>query len=256
MRRPEQTDIRTMEGSLDATARDHGQAFLGLGNVSRVLIGLALTVAVGFLVWWLADWAELADAVGTLVQRPELLAALLVSYTAAFALRAVAWRQLMTGRPGVFGLFTCLQAALLANHLLPFKLGEAARPLLATRRGVPLAEAATTTAVARLLDFGCLILIAAVAGALVASLDGRGEWLRSLSIPIVVVVGAAAGLALLRYRTSGPHGAGVSAGPVGQPAGAVGSNFGDTHPQGRIVDPAELGTGGGRAAGGGAGSGR
>ena len=201
MRRPEQTDIRTMEGSLDATARDHGQSFLGLGNVSRVLIGLALTVGVGFLVWWLADWAELADAVGTLVERPELLAALLVSYTAAFALRAVAWRQLMTGRPGVFGLFTCLQAALLANHLLPFKLGEAARPLLATRRGVPLAEAATTTAVARLLDFGCLILIAAMAGALVASLDGRGDWLRSLSIPIVVVVGAAAGLALLRYRT-------------------------------------------------------
>ena len=127
------------------------------------------------LVWWLADWAQLADAVATLGQRPELLAALLVSYTAAFALRAVAWRQLMTSPAGPFRLFTCIQAALLANHLLPFKLGEAARPLLASRRGVPLSEAAATTAVARLLDFACLILIAAVCGALVTSSGRQGR---------------------------------------------------------------------------------
>ena len=170
------------------------------GKGVRILVGLALTIAVGLLVWWLADWAELAHAVVTLGQRPELLAALLVSYTAAFALRTVAWRRLMTSASGTFGLFTSIQAALLANHLLPFKLGEAARPLLAARRGVPLSEAAATTAVARLLDFGCLILIAAVCGALVTSLDGRGDWLRSLAIPIVVVLGAGAALTLLRYR--------------------------------------------------------
>ncbi len=171
------------------------------GKGVRVLIGIALTVSVGSLVWWLADWAELAAAVVTLTQRPELLAALLVSYTAAFALRAVAWRQLMTSRAGVFGLFNCLQAGLLANHLLPFNLGEAARPLLATRRGAPLSEAAATTAVARLLDFACLILIAAVCGVVVSWLEGRGDWLRSLAVPFVVVAGAGAALTLLRYRT-------------------------------------------------------
>lgn len=171
------------------------------GKRSRILVGLALTAAVGLLVWWLADWAELAGSVVTLTQRPELLAALVVSYTAAFAVRAVAWRQLMTTRAGIFGLFNYLQAALLANHLLPFKLGEAARPLLASRRGVPLSEAAATTAVARLLDFCCLILIAAVCGALVTTLDARMDWLRSLAIPIAVVLATAAGLLALRYRT-------------------------------------------------------
>ena len=54
----------------------------------------------------------------------------------------MAWRQLISAGGSVFALFTFLQASLLANHLLPFKLGEAARPLLAARNGVPLAQAA------------------------------------------------------------------------------------------------------------------
>ena len=201
MRRTKETKTPTIEGSLDFPEQSYQGTSLVSGKVVRVIIGLALTVALGLLVWWLADWAQLVDAVVTLSQGPELLGALLVSYTAAFALRAVAWRQLMTSPAGPFGLFTCIQAALLANHVLPFKLGEAVRPLLASRRGVPLSEAAATTAVARLLDFTCLILIAAVCGALVTSLDGRADWLRSLAIPIVVVLGAGAALALLRYRT-------------------------------------------------------
>lgn len=123
-----------------------------------------MAVAVGLLVWWLADWSQLWAALRVLAARPELLAAFLVSYSGAFALRAVAWRQLTINGPSLFALFNALQAALLANHLLPFKLGEVARPLLAARRGVPLPEAASTTAVARLLDFGSLILIAAVCG--------------------------------------------------------------------------------------------
>ena len=201
MRQSTETENGTI-GSADIPGENDQARWLPAnGKGVRILVGLALTVTVGLLVWWLADWTELADSVMTLTQRPELLAVLLASYTAAFALRAVAWRQLMTTRPGVFGLFNCLQAALLANHLLPFKLGEAARPLLASRRGVPLSEAAATTAVARLLDFSCLILIAAVCGALVNTLDGRMDWLRSLAIPIVVVLATGAALMALRYRT-------------------------------------------------------
>ena len=200
MRRSKETQSHAADRPAGGAELPFGQAIPGFSKRARVSVGLALTIAVGVVVWWLADWAELAVAVSTLGQRPELLGALLASYTAAFGLRAVAWRQLMTTKSGVFGLFTCLQAALLANHVLPFKLGEAARPLLAARRGAPLSEAAATTAVARLLDFGCLILIAAVCGALVTSLDGRGDWLRSLAIPILVVAGAGAALAMLRYR--------------------------------------------------------
>ena len=131
----------------------------------------------------LAHWAEVADAVKTLTQRPELLSAILVNYTAAFVPRAVAWGQLMTSKAGVFDLFTYPQATLLANHLLPFKFGEVVRPLLASRRGASLLEAAATTAVARLPDSASLIVIAAAGGLLLSMPAGRILWLQSLALP-------------------------------------------------------------------------
>ena len=200
MRRSKEAETRPIASSSIIGERDYSQGMLDGRKMTRTAIGLALTVTVGLLVWWLADWTQLTAAVRVLGQRPVLLVALLVSYTGAFVLRAVAWRQLMTNAVGIFSLFACLQAALLANHLLPFKLGEAARPLLATRRGVPLAEAAATTAAARLLDFASLMLIATVCGALLTSLEGGMDWLRSLAIPGTVVIGASVALVLLRYR--------------------------------------------------------
>ena len=183
--------MRTGSGSLLGAS--------GRSAALRVGVGLPLTVAVGLLVWWLADWSQMVDALRVLAGRPELLGLLVVSYTGAFLFRAVAWRQLMTAGAGVFGLFTYLQAALLANHLLPFKLGEAARPLLAARRGVPLSEAAGSTAMARLLDFASLIVIAAAGGLLLSLPAGRILWLQSLALPVAVIWGAAAALFLLRY---------------------------------------------------------
>ncbi len=99
----------------------------------RAIAGLAITAAVSVLVWWLADWSQLLAALPALAGWPELLAALLISYTGAFGMRAVEWKQLISSRGVIFSLLSGLQAALLANHLLPFKLGEAVRPLLATR---------------------------------------------------------------------------------------------------------------------------
>ena len=199
---PYKTESDAFDGATATVATAGGgiAAAFGRRRVARTVAGLAVTVAVGLLVWWLADWSQLLAAVRVLAGRPELLAALLLSYTGAFALRAVAWRQLVSNRGSVFALFTYLQAALLANHLLPFKLGEAARPLLAARRGIPLAEAASTTAVARLLDFASLILIAAICGSLLTLPVGRVMWLQSLAIPAAVVCVVALGLLLLRFR--------------------------------------------------------
>ena len=166
----------------------------------RLALGILLTAIVAFLVWRLADWSQLVEALRVLGQRPALLASLLVSYTGAFALRAVAWRQLISAGGSVFALFTFLQASLLANHLLPFKLGEAARPLLAARNGVPLAQAAASTGVARLLDFVSLILIAAAFGLLLSLPGGRIMWLQSLAFPAALVGAAAAGLIMIRVR--------------------------------------------------------
>ena len=164
----------------------------------RTALGLTLAAAAVLLVWQLADWSELGSAVRTLANRPALLAVFLGAYTLAFALRAVAWRQLLASGGNVCSLFAILQAALLANHLLPFKAGEAVRPLLAARRGVPAAEAATTTAVTRLLDFASLVVIAAIVGALLSWPAGRLPWLQSPALPTLAVAGVASGLILLR----------------------------------------------------------
>ena len=196
-------------GTASATSSRADRARRLVGALSsrrgwRTALGLTLTAAAVLPVWQLADWSELGSAVRALANRPALLAVFLGAYTLAFALRAMAWRQLLASGGNVFSLFAILQAALLANHLLPFKAGEAVRPLLAARRGVPAAEAATTTAVARLLDFASLVVIAAIAGALLLPPAGRLPWLQSLALPTLAVAGVASGLILLRSgRLSG-----------------------------------------------------
>ena len=164
----------------------------------RTILGLALAASAGVLVVLVIDRAELRSAIGALGNRPELLAAFLAAYSGAFWLRAWAWRALLTHRPGTVSLFAILQTTLLANHVLPFGIGEAARPVLAVRRGVPMAEAATSTTVARLLDFASLIAIAVAAGVLLAFPDGRGQWLQGMALPVLIAVTAGALLLLLR----------------------------------------------------------
>jgi uncharacterized membrane protein YbhN (UPF0104 family) len=82
---------------------------------------------------------------------------------------------------------------MLANHLLPVKAGEVLRPLLLARRGTGIMEAATTTLVARLLDFLCLILLAI---AFLLPVSGAG--LAFLAPPLLVIGAAAAALLWLR----------------------------------------------------------
>ena len=98
----------------------------------------------------------------------------------------------------------------LVNHIAPLKLGEFVRPLVAGRYGVPLAEAATTTAVARTLDFAALVStasascfaalvsIAAIVGFAVSLSTGASPWLEGLALPAAVVAGVTALLALVR----------------------------------------------------------
>ena len=167
-------------------------------TVARGGLALALTAAAVVSIALLADWAQLGSAITSLGTRPELVAVLLAAYTAAFWLRTVAWKQLLTHKTGVLPLLSAVQAALLANHVLPFKLGEVVRPLLAARSGVPMAEAATTTAIARLIDLAALLAIAVVVGSLVSVPAARESWLQGMVLPASVVLTAAAVLLLSR----------------------------------------------------------
>ena len=111
-----------------------------------ISLGLLLSecalVAVGLVV----DRAELWSAATGFGSPPKLVAAFVAAFSAAFWLRAIAWRVLLKHRAGTFSLFAVLQTTLLANHVLPFGIREAARPLMAMRRGVPGAEAAVLEA--------------------------------------------------------------------------------------------------------------
>ena len=181
----------------------------------RVALGIALSAAVLLLVWRLADWSQIGSALRVLGSRPELVAIFVVGYTVAFGMRAVAWRQLVSSGASIFSLFPILQTTLLANHLLPFKLGEAARPILAARQGMPVAEAAASSAVARLLDFASLVAIATLGVVLLAP-DGRAAWLQGLALPAAIVIGIVVGLLSLRHgrfqhRLPAPLRAGVAA---------------------------------------------
>ncbi len=162
------------------------------------MAGLAAGLSVLALVGLLVDRSELWSAIVVLGARPDLLAMFLAAYAAAFWLRAVAWRRLLTHRTSVFSLFAVLHAALLANHLLPFKAGEAVRPYLAGQRGVPLGEAAATTAIARLLDLASLTAIVLLLSPLLPVAGGERLGAPGLALPVIVIVAAAAALVTVR----------------------------------------------------------
>ena len=182
------------------------------GGRLRWIAALALTALAVLAILRFADGALLREGLGELARRPHLLALLFGCYAAAFALRAAAWRLLLGGAGAAAGpvrLFAILHAALLANHALPIKAGEALRPVLAARAGVPAAAAAVTTVVARLLDLAALLCIAA---ALLPPTAAGGAGPAAFAAPALLLAAAAGALLLLRASRPG----GGLPGPLGR----------------------------------------
>ncbi|MYC30666.1 MAG: glycosyltransferase [Chloroflexi bacterium] len=199
--------MNTGNTTVNAASIDEAQSVSALGatgrppiSIFRVLVSVAALVVALVTVGLLADWPLLAEALRELGKQPYLVPVLVIVYSSAFLLRAIAWKALMVSGGNTFKLLGALQAALLVNHLAPLKLGEFVRPLAAARAGVPLAEAATTTAVARVLDFVALLVIAASVGSFVSLSAGEGRWLQGLALPAVVIAGICGLLLVLRWR--------------------------------------------------------
>lgn len=169
-------------------------------SASRFLVGGLIVAAGATVLALLVDWAQVQNALTEFRASPLLLAVLIAAYTGAFLLRAIAWRALLTHKTDLYTPFAALQASLFANHILPLKLGEFARPMLAQRRGIPLAQAAVTTAVARTLDFSSLILIACVLGAALALAGGQWLWVQGLALPAAALAGVGLMPIVLRWR--------------------------------------------------------
>jgi uncharacterized membrane protein YbhN (UPF0104 family) len=172
-------------------------AILAPGPARWNLRRAALTLAVlGLLGWTLLSVGDIGPRLrtsGAIWTRLDLLALFLGSYTAAFALRAIAWRMLLASDgPGVVRLFSFLQIALLANHLFPTKLGEVVRVGLLTRTGMLLARAAGSTLVARLLDLGALCVLAIALAPLAGG--NSGAMVVALMLPVLLLLVAGASL--------------------------------------------------------------
>jgi uncharacterized membrane protein YbhN (UPF0104 family) len=192
-----QTPVTSIRREHDAAP---GTPRAGRVSIRRFLMLGALTAVVGVLLIQVVDGAHVRSSAWQLVRQPALLVAFLVSYSAAFWLRATAWRRLLSRPPGAIALFEILQVALFANHLLPLKAGEVVRPYLLVRQGVGAIAATTTTLVARLLDFVVLLTLARVLLPLSAPRLGPG--LRMLALPLVIVAVGCAAVLWLRASST------------------------------------------------------
>lgn len=172
---------------------------------ARAALALLLLAASMAAMWIVVDGSLLRLGFEQLWGRSELIALILLGYGSAFLLRAFAWRALLpaeeqgAGRPDVDRLFSILHASLFANHLLPFKAGEALRPVLAMRAGVPLSAATVSTITARLLDLVALLAITATLLPLTVGIEDA----RAIVLP-AVLIGAALGV-LLWARGAAPR---------------------------------------------------
>ena len=173
----------------------HGRTY---ASAIRVVASLATVTLALVAIVYLADWSQLKVAVEQLAGQSWLLAVFVFAYTLAFLFRAVAWRVLSSGCIGVYQMFASIQSGLLINHLMPVKLGEIVRPLLAARYGMPIAEAASTTAIARYLDFTALLAIASAVGLATSLTTGTQLWLEGLAMPAAVILGCGGALLALQ----------------------------------------------------------
>lgn len=74
-------------------------------------------------------------------------------------MRSEIWRVLLLNRVRVAAAFWAYAIGFLFNNVLPFRVGEAARILVLSRReGVPLAESAATAGLERLLDLAAVLI--------------------------------------------------------------------------------------------------
>ena len=118
-------------------------------------------------------------------------------------IRGEIWRQLLGRRVTPAQAFWAYSVGFLANNVLPFRVGEAARVIvLSNRSALPIVEVAAAAGLERLLDMAVLALMLAVVGPAVAHVPG----LMSGALLIVALVAAALVViaALARFRDAPP----------------------------------------------------
>jgi len=161
---------------------------------ARLFLALALTLLFSAVLARSVDRSGLAEAVGGLLSRPWLLAAFVGAFGAAFVFRAIAWRVLLKTPAPLPSLTRILHGVLFANHVLPISAGDVVRPYLAARRGIPMAEGAATTIVARMVDFTVLLVLSSLL--MLWAATGAATAMKALLLPAACLLLGAAALLL------------------------------------------------------------
>ena len=135
-----------------------------------VILVVSILVSAVFLVLALRD-VPISDVVAG-IQQAEIgwVLASFIGVAGTLITRAIRWRGLLDNRIPLIQAFHILNITMLLN-LLPLRVGEVARSLLATRSGVPLVTAATSIVVERLIDVVTVVLMIVLAVSRLPSVD-------------------------------------------------------------------------------------
>lgn len=136
------------------------------------------------------DTAALGEAVDTALRSPVRLALVLAAFGGAFVLRALLWSRVLRSLP-VGDSLAAVHLGLAANHLLPLRMGEAVRPLVAARRtGISAGAAGASTLVLRVLDMAALLGLGWIAApAVLGDRLGWAVWLAPAGLGVVYAAG-------------------------------------------------------------------
>lgn len=132
-------------------------------TAKRILFILASIVVSAISLALVLRAVPVSDVINSLRSAdPAFLLIALLFATLALLTRGIRWWLLLDRRISVVESFHMVNVMFLGNQL-PFRLGEVARGILATRRGVPLVVSGASIVVERLIDMLVVVLVIAFA---------------------------------------------------------------------------------------------
>lgn len=124
-----------------------------------IITSVAVSAVSLYFILRAAPLSDVAESLGR--ADPFYLLLALLAVVVSLLTRAIRWWNLLNRRISLVDSFHMINVMFLGNQL-PLRLGEVARGVLATRRGVPLVISGTSIVVERLIDVLMLTLVIAV----------------------------------------------------------------------------------------------
>lgn len=163
------------------------------------LLGLAVSLLAIYFIVSQVDLEQLSQAL--LTARYEFVLPSVLLLLAGLVTRAARWQVLLNGALPLRRAFSITNVSYLVNGVLPLRMGEVARALLANRADppVPLLQSASSIIVERMLDLLAVLLLLAFALATSPALPEEYRTIGLVTVP-VLLAGFAVLIMLARQR--------------------------------------------------------